>query len=281
VLIFGHLGAPALGVYGAGIATSLSRVACCLFLIAIVMGLRLERGGWTPWSRAALSWQGLREVIGHGAPVGAQLGLESSAFSLATLLAGRLGAESTSAHTIALNLASLSFMMPLGIAQAAVARVGNLVGARRFAEADRAAWVAVWFGALVMLGWAIAFLVLRDWLPRLYTADRTVHTLAAGILPIAAAFQIFDGVQVVAGGVLRGMGRTRPPAVCHAIGLWLVALPLATLLMTRADAGLEGLWWSLCLGLAVVALALVAWIRARGPRTLGPRPVDAAAQIVG
>ncbi len=276
VLIFGHLGLPALGVFGAGIATSISRVACFVFLAAIVLGLRLQRGGWTPWSRAALSWQGMREVIGHGMPIGAQLGLESTAFSLATMLAGRLGAEAASAHTIALNLASLSFMTPLGIAQAAVARVGNLVGARRFSEADRAAWVALGFGALVMAVWALVFLVLRDRLPFLYTNDSTVAVLAASILPIAAAFQIFDGLQVVAGGVLRGMGRTRPPAICHAIGLWGVALPLACLSVLRLAGGLEGLWWSLCLGLAVVAVALVAWIRARGPRSL-----DAALHTVG
>jgi MATE family multidrug resistance protein len=168
---------------------------------------------------------------------------------------------------VALNFAALSFMMPLGVAQAACTRVGNLLGAHRFREADRAAWVAIGLGAAVMAVWALVFALGRNVLPRIYTPDATVVALAASVLPIAGAFQIFDGTQVVAAGVMRGMGSTRPAAWLNFVGYWLVALPIAWWL-TRRGAGLEAIWWSLCLGLVLVAGGLVLWIRARGPGRL-------------
>jgi MATE family multidrug resistance protein len=237
--------------------------------VGLVWKADLLRGAWTPWSRAAFDGPALRHIIGLGLPIALQMGLEVWAFSAATLLAGRLGASAVAAHTIVLNLASFSFMMPLGVAQAACTRVGNLVGAKRFAEADRAAWVAIGLGAAVMACWALLFVTLRGLLPCLYTPDAAVISLAAGILPIAGAFQIFDGVQVVASGVLRGMSNTRPAALLNFTGYWLVALPLAAFLTARTSTGLEGIWWSLCLGLFLVAAGLVVFVRARGPHHLG------------
>lgn len=264
-LIFGHLGAPRLGLDGAAIATSLSRAACLLALAALVLRLRLHEGAWVPWSRRAFAPRGLGEILALGIPVGVQISLEAWAFSGAALLAGLIGTEELAAHTIVLNMATLSFMMPLGIALAAVTRVGNLIGARRPDDAQRAAWVALALGGGVMAASATLFLVLREWLPRLYTADATVVALAAGILPIAAAFQVFDGVQVVGCGVLRGMGRTRPAAVFNGISYWLLGIPLGWWLGLRAGWGLAGVWWGLCIGLAVVASLLVGWIHQRGP----------------
>lgn len=264
-LIFGHLGAPRLGLDGAAIATSLSRAACLLALAALVLRLRLHEGAWVPWSRRAFAPRGLGEILALGIPVGVQISLEAWAFSGAALLAGLIGTEELAAHTIVLNMAALSFMMPLGIALAAVTRVGNLIGARRPDDAQRAAWVALALGGGVMAASATLFLVLREWLPRLYTADATVVALAAGILPIAAAFQVFDGVQVVGCGVLRGMGRTRPAAVFNGISYWLLGIPLGWWLGLHAGWGLAGVWWGLCIGLAVVASLLVGWIHQRGP----------------
>jgi len=198
-------------------------------------------------------------------PVGVQIALEAWAFSGAALLAGVIGTEALAAHTIVLNMAALSFMMPLGVGLAAVTRVGNLIGARRPDDAQRAAWVALTLGAAVMTASAAVFLAFRHELPRLYTSDLAVAALAAGILPIAAAFQIFDGVQVVACGVLRGMGRTRPAAVFNGISYWLLGIPLGWWLGLRAGWGLAGVWWGLCIGLALVASLLVAWVRYRGP----------------
>jgi MATE family multidrug resistance protein len=264
-LIYGHFGLPRLGLEGAAIATSLSRAVCLLALVALVLRFRLHEGAWVPWSRRAFAPRGLAEILALGIPVGVQVSLEAWAFSGAALLAGLIGAHELAAHTIVLNMAALSFMMPLGIALAAVTRVGNLIGARRPDAAQRAAWVALALGGGVMASSAMLFLALREWLPRLYTADATVVALAAGILPIAAAFQIFDGVQVVGCGVLRGMGRTRPAAVFNGISYWLLGIPLGWWLGLGAGWGLAGIWWGLCIGLAVVASLLVGWIHQRGP----------------
>jgi MATE family multidrug resistance protein len=264
-LIFGRLGCPALGLVGAGIATAATRVACLGGLAFWVRVLDLHRGAWVPWTARAWRPVGLREIVALGAPVGVQTSLEIWAFSGASLLAGRLGADALAAHTIVLNMAALSFMIPLGISLAAVVRVGNLIGAGRPADAQRAAWVALALGAGVMTASATLFLVFRHGLPRLYTPDASVGALATSILPIAAAFQVFDGTQVVGCGILRGMGRTRPAAVFNAVSYWLLGIPLGAWLGLYAGWGLPGIWWGLCIGLAVVAVLLVLWIRVRGP----------------
>jgi MATE family multidrug resistance protein len=264
-LIFGQLGFPRLGLEGAGIATAATRIASLAGLAALVFGFRLHAGAWVPWSRRAFAWPGLREILALGIPVGVQTSLESWAFLGASLVAGRLGTQALAAHTIVLNLAALSFMMPLGVSLAAVTRVGNLIGARRFGDAQRAAWVAIALGAGVMVLAAAGFLAFRHLLPRLYTADLAVAGLAASILPIAAAFQIFDGVQVVGCGILRGMGRTRPAALFNAVSYWLLGIPLGAWLALSAGWGLAGIWWGLCIGLALVASSLVVWLQYRGP----------------
>jgi MATE family multidrug resistance protein len=263
ILIFGQFGLPALGLTGAGIATTLTRILAFAGLILFVRGFGLHREAWTPWSRDSL--RGIGSVVRVGLPISVQLCTEIWAFSACALLAGRLGAESLAAHTIALNLAALAFMMPQGISQGATTRVGNLIGAGRPGQAQRAAWLAIALGAGIMTLSASAFVGLRELLPRIYTEDLPVIRLCASILPIAAAFQVFDGTQVVGCGVLRGMGRTRPAAVANLIGYWLLGLPLGAWLGLVRGGGLEGIWWGLCFGLAVVAGLLVAWVRYRGP----------------
>jgi MATE family multidrug resistance protein len=264
-LIFGHLGLPALGIVGAGTATALTRAFMLFMLLWLVRRGRLLAGAWIPWGQRALRWKGFTEVIHFGLPVGVQLSLEVWAFQIATLLAGRLGEVQLAAHQIVLNVASLSFMVPLGIAMAAVTRVGNLLGAGERQGAQRAAWVAVGMGASVMSVSATLFVALRHQIPALFTPDVLVRGMATSVLPIAAAFQLFDGTQVVGGGVLRGMGSTRPAAIFNLVGYYLIALPLAWWLTFPLGLGLHGLWWGLALGLALVALMLVIWIWRRGP----------------
>ena len=263
-LIFGHLGAPALGVVGAGIATSLTRALALAALVWITLGLRLHESAWRPWSRAALSLAGLRRVLGLGLPVGLQVGLEVWAFQIATLMAGRLGVNALAGHQIVLNMASLTFMVPLGIAIGASTRVGNLIGAGRSEQVQRAAWVAFGLGAGAMALFGTVMIGLRDQLPRLYTSDPSVIAVCAFLLPIAAAFQVFDGTQVVGCGILRGMGRTRAPALVTLVGYYAIALPFAWWLGLERGLGLAGIWWGLCLGLVVVASALLVWVRRSG-----------------
>lgn len=264
VLVYGWIGLPRLGVAGAGLATSMTQIAMCAGLVAIVRRYRLERGAWTGWHPVRESLRGAREVLRIGLPVAAQLGLEIWAFQIATLWAGRLGAVPLASHQIALNLSSVSFMVPLGIAIGASTRVGNLIGAKRRADAQRAAWVALALGAGAMSVFAVLFVLAKDLLPRIFSTDPSVVALAAGALPIAAAFQLFDGTQVVGGGILRGMGSTRPAALFHLVGFYALGLPLAYYLCFTRALGLRGIWWGLCAGLGAVALALVAWIARRG-----------------
>jgi MATE family multidrug resistance protein len=264
-LIFGHLGSPALGLVGAGIAACLTRVVSGVGLVALVAGFGLHRGAWVPFGRGSLRASDLREVVAFGIPIAIQVSLESWAFSGAALLVGHLGSTALAAHTIALNLASLSFMMPLGISQGAATRVGNLLGAGQPAAAQRAAWVSLALGAGVMALAALAFVAFREGLPRLYTPDGAVIAACAAILPIAAAFQIFDGTQAVGCGILRGMGRVRPAVAFNLIGYWLIGLPLGGWLALRGGHGLAGLWWGLALGLALVATSLVLFVALRGP----------------
>lgn len=265
LLIFGKLGFPAMGLVGSGIATTITRWFMLLALVGWIRLFRLHEGGWTGWNRAALTLHRIGEVFRFGSPVAVQMTLEVWAFQLATLMAGRFGAEALAGHTVVLNLASLSFMVPLGISIAAATRIGNLIGAGQPARAQVSAWVAFGLGSAVMGVSAVLFILGRELLPRAYTADDAVIAVGALLLPIAAAFQLFDGIQVVGSGVLRGMGRTLPAAVFNLVGYYVLAFPAAAVLAFRTPAGVAGIWWGLCIGLAAVALMLLAWVAVRGP----------------
>jgi len=270
-LIFGKLGMPALGVVGAGIATLLAQMFLAVALGAWILFAHLGRGAWAGWSRTAWRLRGVEEVFHYGLPIGVTISLEFWAFMFANLLAGWLGAAALASHTIVINLASISFMVPMGISFGVVTRVGNLIGAGDPNGAQRAAWVGFALGGGVMSLSAATFILGRAWLPQLYSTDAAVIAAAAALLPIAAAFQLFDGLQVVGGGILRGMGRTRPAALFNLIGYYALALPAAYWLAFPCGHGLPGMWWGLALGLAVIALALVAWVWLRGPARVDAR----------
>jgi multidrug resistance protein, MATE family len=267
VLIFGNLGFPALGAVGAGIATAIS-FAYLFAFVAYSARLLGPESLWRGWGREVLHPPGVGRLLALGLPVGLQMGLEYWAFSLSTIWAGWLGHRELAAHTIVIAISSLTFMAPLGISFAAVARVGNLIGARDFEGAQRAAWVALAMGSAVMAVIAVGLVAGRGALPRLFTGDAAVVALCAAILPIAGAFQVGDGAQIVGTGVLRGMGKTVPAALIMLFGFYAVALPLAWFLAFRAGLGLAGIWWGMAAGLTTVALLLSLWIRRRGPASM-------------
>lgn len=263
VLIFGHFGFPPLGVMGAGIATSLTHLVLFVALFGwIRRGARMRLGALL---RRGLRRTGLLSIFRFGYPVAFQLGLEMWTFQIATLWAGRLGDIPLAAHTVAITMASVTFMVPLGVSIAAATRVGNLIGAGEPRDAQRASWVAIGLGACIMMISALFFWLGRNVLPRAFTPDLEVIAAAALILPVAAAFQIFDGIQVVGGGILRGMGQTKPAAAFNLVGYYGLALPLAYWLAFPRGMGLPGIWWGLCLGLATVAVCVTLWIRSFGP----------------
>ena len=270
LLIFGHWGLPRMGAVGAGVATAVTEVMMLAGLLAAIRRFRLQRGAATFVDLTRLRVKGLSEILRLGLPVALMLALEYWAFAISTLWAGWLGGAELAAHSIALNLASITYMVPLGIGLGASARVGNLIGAGEPRAAQRAAWVAFTLGGGVMAFFALLFIAGREVIPSWFTADPAVVALAATLLPIVAAFELFDGLQVVGSGVLRGMGRTRPAALFNLVGYYALGLPLAAWLGRPERLGLIGIWWGLALGLAVVAGLSVVWVAFRGPARSTP-----------
>jgi len=259
MLIFGHLGAPALGVPGSAWATTLSR-----WLLVAILFVQARRR-LTPLVRPMRReiWQAapLGRMLRLGLPIGAQMFLEFGAFALVALMMGWLGTRSMAGHQIAINLASLTFMVPLGVGDAASVLVGQGVG-RGDARATRgAAASALLCGVGFMVGTAVLFLAAPGSLARLYTPDLDVVLVAASLIPLAGIFQVFDGTQAVAAGILRGLGQTRVAMLVNLLGYWCVGLPVSYLCGIRLGQGPAGLWWGLVIGLAVVATTLLLRIR--------------------
>jgi MATE family multidrug resistance protein len=246
---------PALGV--AGVAWATTGVRWAMFLSLLWVAREPLHAAWpSPADRDAVS---LGAVARLALPVGLHTSLEAWAFTLAAVLAGALGARESAAHAAAINAASLSFMVPLGVGAAASTRVGNLVGAGL--PWWRPAWVAVGLGTGVMTISALVFGLFPMAVGSVYTPDPAVLGVMATILPLAALFQCFDGMQAVSFGVLRGLGDTRVPSVIALIGFWGVAVPLELLFTFGFGWGLPGIWTGLVGGLVVVALLLVGRIR--------------------
>lgn len=252
VLIHGRYGFPALGVAGSAISTSVCRWAMLGFLLAV--SRRALAGYWRGFDARALDPGRLLRLLRIGAPIGLHQSVEILLFVTVALLMGRMGVTQLAGHQIAINLASLSFMVPLGISGAAATRVGNAIGRGDMPGARRAAAASLLLGGGVMIVFAVAFAALPEPLARLYTRDAAVIAMTAALLPVAAMFQIFDGVQVVAAGILRGAADTALPAVIALLGFWAVGLPLAWYFGFEAGEGPVGLWWGLTAGLAAVAL---------------------------
>ncbi|MHC5004769.1 MAG: MATE family efflux transporter [Planctomycetota bacterium] len=259
-LIYGHLGAPPLGAVGCGWATTACRwlmIAALLVLAWPLLAPSFGRVGGTLALRPVL------RIIRIGAPIGGQVALEIGGFATVALLMGRLGTTQAGAHQVAINLASLSFMFPFAISIAASVRVGLEVGAGRSDGARRAARVALIGTVAIMTFFALVFLVAPGPLARLYSDDAEVTALAAGLIRLAAAFQIFDGLQIVGTGVLRGAGETRAPMIVHLVGFWFLGIPLGAALAFATPLGPRGLWVGLIAGLGAVALVLLLVVRAR------------------
>jgi len=168
-----------------------------------------------------------------------------------------MGTVQLAGHQVALNLASLTFMVPLGVSTAAAVLVGHAAGRGDAAEARRAAGAALLCGVGFMVASAMVMLAAPGPLARLYTTDAAVAALAASLIPIAGVFQVFDGIQVVSIGILRGVADTRTPMLVNVLGFWLVGLPVSATLGFATAAGPRGLWWGLTAGLVLVALVLL------------------------
>jgi MATE family multidrug resistance protein len=262
LLIFGKLGMPALGVRGAAWATVISRVVMAAYLFGVIVGRERRRRPGLFETPAIISVEWIRRLIALGAPAAGQITLEVGVFATATALAGRLTPVALASHQIALNIAACSFMVPLGLSSAGAVRVGQAIGRRDAEGAERAGWTALLFGAGFMLCMAALFMTIPHVFVGAFTADPGVLALGSSILLVAAVFQLFDGIQGVATGVLRGVGDTRTPMFWNLIGHWCAGLPLGYWLCFSLGFGVLGLWWGLSAGLIICGVVLLfVWAR--------------------
>jgi multidrug resistance protein, MATE family len=254
IFIYGHLGSPALGAAGSAIATLISRWLMGLALLAL--SWPTLRPYIRPFRRESFRLAPLRRMLALGLPIGAQQLLESSAFGAIGLLMGMLGTIEIAAHQIAITLAALTFMVPLGVGAAASVRVGYAIGARDLQRARRAARAALSCGVGFMAFTALVFLLLPAPLARLFTEDTEAVRVAILLIPVAGVFQVFDGAQAVGAGVLRGIGDTRAPLIAMLAGYWVIGLPVSVFLGFRTDLRATGLWWGFVFSLGAVAMFL-------------------------
>lgn len=264
-LVFGNLGAPAMGAVGSGWATSASRWFMCLG--ALAAGWRVLAPYASRPRRDALRWRPLAAMVRLGAPIGGHMVLEFGAFGAIGIAMGWLGAEALAGHQVALNLAAFAFMVPVGIAQAGTALVGKSVGEGAPARARRFVGAALAACCVAMAATAAAFAGLPGPISAIFSDDAGALAVAASLLPVAACFQIFDGLQVVCAGLLRGVADTVRPLLYNTIGFWLIGLPVSLWCGFRSGMGPVGLWWGLAVGLGVAAVLLLGrtWKRFRRP----------------
>jgi MATE family multidrug resistance protein len=195
-----------------------------------------------------------------GAPAGGQILVEIGAFSGATAICGRLGAVPLSGHEIALNCAAFTFMVPYGVSSAAAVRVGQALGRGDPAGARRAGWSAIMLATAFMACSGLVFVSIPKVIARAFSPDPAVVRVGATLLLVAAAFQLFDGVQVVTTGALRGAGDTKTPMLANFVAYWFIGIPLGYFLCFRLGWGALGIWIGLCVGLMIIGSALlVTW----------------------
>lgn len=260
------------GPEGSGWASSISRWVMLATLLTVAW--REIRPCLRPWLPETLAIRPMLRLLGIGIPIAIQYELEVNAFAVVAVMMGWIGATAMAGHQISINIAAMTFMVPLGISAAAAVRVGHAVGADDPLAVRRAAAAALAIGVGFMSLTAITMLVAPYPLARAYTPEAVVLATAVTLLPLAGLFQVFDGIQVVAVGILRGTGDTRTPMIINVLGFWLLGVPTSWYLGIHTSLGPRGLWWGFVVGLAAVAVLLLARVRHRLRQHIGRTVVD-------
>jgi MATE family multidrug resistance protein len=262
LLIQGRWGFPALGVTGSALSTCLARAYMAGSLLFFIW--YFERGS-EPGLRSLIRPPDparLLKLMRLGLPAATQILLEIGAFGAAAMLAGRLTAAALAAHQIALNCAAISFMVPLGISSASAVSVGQAIGRNEPELARKNGYIGIGLACLFMSCSAVAFLAAPLPILSFYTNDAEVLRLGVKLLSIAAIFQLFDGIQTVSTGALRGLGNTQLPMLVNFCGYWLFGLPIGYVLCFHRGFGVAGLWWGLTIALIAISIVLlIAWQR--------------------
>jgi len=257
VLIFGNLGFPRMELDGAGYSTLLTRIFIA-FAIYIYVRRSKSFKEFDPSLRfRSINWPVIRKIISLGIPGGFQMFFEIGGFVFAAVMVGWIGTNELAAHQIAINLASITFMVGLGISIAATIRVGNYLGKRDLVGIKRAGYSALAIIALIMGFFGLMFFLFRDYLPTLYINDTDVIEIAASLIIVASFFQVVDGLQVVAVGILHGLTDVNITMVIAFFAFWVVGLPIAYLLGFAFGFGAVGIWVSLVVGLSLAAILFI------------------------
>lgn len=260
VLIYGHLGFPAMGVAGSAWATVVARAYMVVTLLISVWWIDRARTGDSLWHvDRGFDAARLKRLVTLGFPAASQVGAEVGVFAMATALSGMLDPISSAAHQIALNLAAVAFMVPLGLGSAGAVRVGHAVGAGDRIRASAAGWTAILLAVAFMTVSGLAFATMPRQLIALFSTDASVLRVGTALLLIAAVFQLFDGIQGVITGTLRGLGNTSTAMRVNLIAHWLLGLPTSYVLCFVIGWGVYGLWVGLSLGLIVTGIVLL-WV---------------------
>ncbi len=256
IFIFGKMGAEPMGLYGAGLATLISRIVMALLMFSFVFFNHRFAPYWQHFVFRHFSKKLIMANLRLGLPMAFQLIFEISTFSMAAIMIGWIGTTPLAAHQIAINLASITYMVALGIAAAATIRVGNQIGKKDYKTMRNAAMTCIIMAVGLMSVAAIVFILGRNFLPQLYISDPEVIRQAAILLIVAALFQLSDGVQVIALGALRGMSDVKIPTLITLVAYWVIGLPLGYLFGFTLGQGALGVWYGLLAGLSIAAVLL-------------------------
>jgi multidrug resistance protein, MATE family len=260
-LIYGHFGLPALGTQGSAIATAISR--WLMFGLLLSLGWKQLHAAIVPWRPESFRLGPMIRMLWIGMPVGFQNWLEIAVFSGGAVALGWFGAVPLAAHEVAINLAALTFMFPLGVSAAAAAMVGRAIGREDLSAAKRDAVAALAVGMGFMAISAILFLTIPRALAMLFVHDPATIATAASLIWIGGLFQLFDGMQAVATGVLRGTGDTRVPMLLHLAAFWGIGIPVCLGLAFWVGLGPQGVWWGYVIALAAAAAMQLLRVRWR------------------
>jgi multidrug resistance protein, MATE family len=260
LLIYGKFGLPQMGVRGSAFSTVLARVYMAAFLVAVAIWQEHKAGSSFFAQFPLPDKRRILRILQLGGPAAMQMIFEIGAFGGATVIAAKLSAESLAAHQVALNIASVTYMVPLGISAAAAVAVGHSIGRGDPARARGTGYLAIGVASTFMAVMALLLILFPHSIVRIYSPDPRVMAIGAPLLALAAAFQIFDGIQTATTGCLRGLGHTKAPMVLNFIGYWVIGLPLGYWLCFSENLGVFGVWIGLTIALVFIAtLVLLEW----------------------
>lgn len=256
IFVKGWLGFEPMGIVGVGYATLIDRILMMIAMAAYVLRAKRFKPYMQYFKFLYIDKEQIRKIFKIGAPVAMQYVFEVGAFAAAALIAGKIGAIEQASHQVAITLASMAYMMASGVASAATIKTGHSLGKRNIQRVNKFANVSYHLALVFMIFTALIFSIFNEYLPRFFSDDLSVIEISAGLLIIAGFFQLFDGVQVVGLGVLRGIGDVNVPTIITFIAYWVIGVPAAYVFGITLNLGIKGVWYGLTLGLLTSSFLL-------------------------